>query len=181
MWGGNTEPGVLWHLAHHFCSRPCGGGGQQSSAQTDFSSSTPPGDGAGLETCSVSLLLVRHSFPSRKPGSLPVPLGSKEDHSDPRPSDGAVLLPLPNWELRGWSRGQASPLLSYPNSLTLLRYKTLAKAFNGYGTPEASDWSCDTAIRSNCPAGSIKGAYGPLCTHIDLEVLSERCMLSTSN
>lgn len=51
-------------------------------------------------------------LPSSETGSLPVPLQNKEDRSNPRPADRAVLLPLPNWKSRGWSCGQIYPLLS---------------------------------------------------------------------
>lgn len=119
-------------------------------------------------------------LPSRKLGSLPVPLGSKGDCSDPRPSDGAVLLPQPN-KCRGWSRGVTSPQL--PQQLHPPGVQNAGKSFqwNWKERPEASDRSWNTAVRSHCPAELIRGAYSPLRTHIDLEVHSERCVLSTSN
>lgn len=174
MWGGNTEPAALWHLAHHCCSRPGGGGGRQSSAQTDSAHPHLLGMVQGWKHAGEPAPAGTW-LPSRKLGSLPVLLGSKGDCSDPRPSDTQQVQRLELWP------GVTSPQL--PQQLHPPGVQNAGKSFqwDWKERPEASDRSWNTAVHSHCPAELIKGAYSPLCTHIDLEVHSERCVLSTSD
>lgn len=90
-----------------------------------LSSFTPPGDGAGLETRLVSLLLLARGSPAESWALCLSCWGAK--------GTAATQGPLMPSKCRGWSCGQVSPLLSYHNSCTLLGCKMLAKAFNGIG------------------------------------------------
>lgn len=95
-----------------------------------LSSSTPPGDGAGLETHLVSLLLLARGSPAESWALCLSPWGAKGTAVTQGPPMGPCCCPSPTSAEVG---AVVSPLLSYHNSCTLLGCKMLAKAFNGIG------------------------------------------------
>ena len=85
---------------HHVYARACDGAAGKAQIRPEFSLSTPPMDGAGLETCLVSLFLVTFSLPAESQ-ALCLPCVGRRTATTQGHQDKAALLSLPHWVLRG--------------------------------------------------------------------------------
>lgn len=84
---------------HHVCACACDRAAGKARISPEFSLSTPPVDGAGLETGLVSVFLVTLSLPAESQALCPALC--RQQNRYPRPSHKAALLSPPHWVLRG--------------------------------------------------------------------------------